>query len=97
MVQPYVPSVDADGETALLWLGGAFSHAIRKGHFLRRGAKLVEGLFAQEDISARTPAPRNWRSPSGCSGPCPVGRTGCCTRGSTWSPGRTDRWCSNWS
>ena len=57
MVKPYVPSVDADGETALLWLGGAFSHAIRKGPLLRRGAKLVEGLFAQEDISARTPAP----------------------------------------
>ena len=57
MVQPYVASVDADGETALLWLGGAFSHAIRKGPLLRRGTKLVEGLFAQEDISARTPAP----------------------------------------
>jgi len=57
MIQPYIPSVDADGETALLWLGGAFSHAIRKGPLLRRGAKLVQGLFAQEDISARTPSP----------------------------------------
>jgi glutathione synthase/RimK-type ligase-like ATP-grasp enzyme len=56
MIQPYVPSVDAEGETALLWLGGAFSHAIRKGPLLRPGAEPVEGLFAPEDISARVPS-----------------------------------------
>jgi glutathione synthase/RimK-type ligase-like ATP-grasp enzyme len=54
MVQPYIHSVDATGETALLWLGGAFSHAIGKGPLLRPGAKPVEGLYAPETICART-------------------------------------------
>jgi glutathione synthase/RimK-type ligase-like ATP-grasp enzyme len=34
MVQPYVHAVDTDGETALVYLGGRFSHAIRKGAVL---------------------------------------------------------------
>jgi O-ureido-D-serine cyclo-ligase len=55
MLQPYLPSVDARGETALLCFDGAFHHAIRKGPLLRRGAGLVEGLFAAEDITPRTP------------------------------------------
>ena len=38
MVQPYVPSVDERGETALLYFGGEFSHAIQKAPLLRRGA-----------------------------------------------------------
>jgi glutathione synthase/RimK-type ligase-like ATP-grasp enzyme len=63
MLQPYLPSVDERGETALLYLGGAFSHAIRKGPILRRdggpmGADdVVMGLFAAESISPREPAP----------------------------------------
>jgi hypothetical protein len=61
MLQPYLPSVDARGETALLYLGGSFSHAIRKGPILRPGAAplaredVVAGLFAAEDISPRAP------------------------------------------
>ena len=53
MLQPYLARVDAHGETAVLYLGGGFSHAIRKGPLLRRGAGLVEGLFAPEDIRPR--------------------------------------------
>ncbi len=34
MVQPYLHAVDTDGETALVYLGGRFSHAIRKGPVL---------------------------------------------------------------
>ena len=34
MVQPYVRSVDSDGETGLLFFGGTFSHAFRKGALL---------------------------------------------------------------
>jgi O-ureido-D-serine cyclo-ligase len=41
----------------VLYLGGAFSHAIRKGPLLRRGAGLVEGLFAPEDIRPRKADP----------------------------------------
>ena len=55
MVQPYLESVDALGETALLYLGGEYSHAIRKGPVLQRGAGLEEGLFAEEDISVQVP------------------------------------------
>ena len=30
MIQPYLPSIESDGELSLLYLGGRFSHAIRK-------------------------------------------------------------------
>jgi O-ureido-D-serine cyclo-ligase len=49
--------VDEQGETALIYLGGEFSHAIRKGPLLRAGAALVEGLFAPEQITARQAPP----------------------------------------
>lgn len=58
MVQPYLHAVDDAGETALLFFGGTYSHAIRKGPILRDGpAEMVEGLFAAEDISPREPRP----------------------------------------
>jgi O-ureido-D-serine cyclo-ligase len=57
MLQPYLACVDAQGETAVLYLGGGFSHAIRKGPLLRRGAGLVAGLFAPEDIRPREAEP----------------------------------------
>jgi O-ureido-D-serine cyclo-ligase len=57
MLQPYLARVDEYGETAVLYLGGSFSHAIRKGPLLRSGAGLVEGLFAPEDIRPRAAAP----------------------------------------
>lgn len=57
MVQPYLDRVDSDGETALLYIGGKYSHAIRKGPLLQKNIELerVHGLYVQEDISARTP------------------------------------------
>ena len=30
MIQPYLPSIETDGEVSLIYLGGRFSHAIRK-------------------------------------------------------------------
>jgi O-ureido-D-serine cyclo-ligase len=57
MLQPYLDRVDENGETALIFLGGEFSHAIRKGPLLRTGAALVEGLFAPEQITPRQPQP----------------------------------------
>lgn len=56
MLQPYLGRVDAQGETAVVYLGGRYSHAFRKGPLLRRGDGLVEGLFAVEDIAPRTPS-----------------------------------------
>ncbi len=40
MVQPYLDAVDSEGETALLYLGGRFSHAIRKGALLEGHGEL---------------------------------------------------------
>lgn len=54
LLQPYLERVDRDGETAVLYLGGRFSHAARKGPLLRAGAAMVKGLFAPEDIRVRT-------------------------------------------
>jgi O-ureido-D-serine cyclo-ligase len=55
MLQPYLTHVDQYGETAIVYIDGRFSHAIRKGPLLRPGAGLVDGLFAAEDITAREP------------------------------------------
>jgi glutathione synthase/RimK-type ligase-like ATP-grasp enzyme len=56
MLQPYLASVETAGETALIYYDGVPSHAFRKGPLLRLDAGLVEGLFAPEEISARTAA-----------------------------------------
>lgn len=55
LLQPYLRSVDEYGETALIFFGGEFSHAIRKGPLLRRGNGPVRALFATEHITPRTP------------------------------------------
>lgn len=56
LVQPYLDTVDTHGETAVVFLDGGYSHAIRKAALLREGAGLVEGLFAEEEITAREPS-----------------------------------------
>jgi glutathione synthase/RimK-type ligase-like ATP-grasp enzyme len=56
LVQPYLPAVDTQGETALLFFDGQYSHAIRKGPLLRRGEGPTDALFAAEQIQARTPS-----------------------------------------
>jgi len=59
MVQPYLAAVDEIGETAQLFIGGEYSHAIRKGPLLVpnvEGEK-EHGLFLKEDISPREPNP----------------------------------------
>lgn len=55
LLQPYLPSVDQAGETALIHFNGVFSHAIRKGPLLQRDAGPTEKLFAPEAITARAP------------------------------------------
>ncbi len=62
LVQPYVASVDTRGETALVYLDGAFSHAMRKGPLLREGAGLVDGLFAAEEMTAARGEPGRARA-----------------------------------
>jgi hypothetical protein len=55
MVQPYIPSVDIEGETALIYVGGRFSHAIRKGPLLGRGEGVRQDRDRREVISPRAP------------------------------------------
>lgn len=35
LIQPYLPLIEASGETSLIYLGGSYSHAIRKSPLLR--------------------------------------------------------------
>jgi O-ureido-D-serine cyclo-ligase len=57
LVQPYLSRVDTEGEAALIFFGGQFSHSIGKGALLRPGAGATSGLFAAETITARTALP----------------------------------------
>ena len=58
MIQPYLEAVDTIGETALVFIGGEFSHAVCKGQMLRldtEGEK-VAGLYVVEEITPRSPS-----------------------------------------
>lgn len=55
MTQPYLEAVDHDGETGLLFYGGRFSHAFRKGALLAADAAPREAPEVEEDISPRAP------------------------------------------
>ncbi len=52
MVQPYLADVDTAGETGLVYLGGAFSHAFRKLAILAEPAEFEGGLMAVETSRA---------------------------------------------
>lgn len=56
MVQPYLPGVDEVGESALLYCGGQFSHAVRKGPLLTGPDPEVAGLYRDEEIEPREPS-----------------------------------------
>jgi O-ureido-D-serine cyclo-ligase len=56
LVQPYLPRVDREGETALIYIEGVFSHAVRKGALLPARGPATADLFAREDITRRLPA-----------------------------------------
>ena len=54
MVQPYQSSIDEMGETGLVYFGGQFSHAFRKGAILGAQSRIANSLFVQEEISHTT-------------------------------------------
>jgi glutathione synthase/RimK-type ligase-like ATP-grasp enzyme len=59
MLQPYLSAVDVSGESALLYLGGTFSHSALKGPLLAAGARPIPleiggDYDAREQISPRT-------------------------------------------
>ncbi|HEY6747650.1 MAG TPA: hypothetical protein VI357_18260 [Mycobacteriales bacterium] len=56
MVQPYLAGVDTDGEAALVYVGGAYSHTLRKAAVLRHGdAAETDELWRPEEITERAP------------------------------------------
>jgi glutathione synthase/RimK-type ligase-like ATP-grasp enzyme len=57
MVQPYLSAVDSAGETAQLYFGGTFSHAIRKGAMLDGPYDGSAELYKAERIAPREPDP----------------------------------------
>ncbi len=59
MVQPYLRGIEEDGETSLVYLGGEFSHAIRKGAMLEgpdRGVRLPHETSPGLEPRGPTPA-----------------------------------------
>jgi hypothetical protein len=56
MTQPYISSVDTDGETAMLYFAGKFSHAICKGPLLAAGEGVRQDREGREHITPRTPS-----------------------------------------
>jgi glutathione synthase/RimK-type ligase-like ATP-grasp enzyme len=54
MVQPYLEGVDEHGETALIFVGGEFSHAARKAAILSRDMSWSTGLYADEKVVPTT-------------------------------------------
>jgi len=57
MIQPYLSAVDEHGETALIFMGGEFSHAARKAPILSRDMSWSTGLYADEKITPTTATP----------------------------------------
>jgi hypothetical protein len=59
LVQPYLDAIDTVGETALIYVDGEFSHAVRKDPLLPAAiVHPVEGpsLYVEETIEARAPS-----------------------------------------
>ncbi|MGH1565069.1 ATP-grasp domain-containing protein [Mumia sp. DW29H23] len=54
MLQPYVASVDAQGETAVLFAGGDYSHAVIKGALLAPGEGVRDDRDSRERITPTT-------------------------------------------
>ena len=50
MVQPYLPGIDTEGETSLVFLGDRFSHAVRREPLLGSGG--VRGAVVVADVLA---------------------------------------------
>lgn len=56
LVQPYLAGVDHHGETAVVYVGDAYSHGLRKGAILVPGVEFVEGLYREESMDGREPS-----------------------------------------
>lgn len=57
MVQPYLPRVEAEGEVAVIYLGGVYSHAIRRGALLSRPGLRSDQDAPLLDVRPHQPSP----------------------------------------
>ena len=57
IIQPYVASIDEEGELALVFIDGAFSHAMRKGAMLNAVENDRSQLFRAEQMSLAAASP----------------------------------------
>jgi glutathione synthase/RimK-type ligase-like ATP-grasp enzyme len=57
MIQPYVESIDDEGERALVFIDGAFSHAMTKGVMLNTRAEDRDAHFRRKQMSVATGEP----------------------------------------
>ncbi|MEU5700118.1 ATP-grasp domain-containing protein [Streptomyces aurantiacus] len=57
MVQPYVRSIDTAGERALVFFGGRFLHAIRKGAVLEPGTAFDDDKVPHPNLRTWQPSP----------------------------------------
>ncbi|UZI28279.1 ATP-grasp domain-containing protein [Streptomyces sp. VB1] len=53
LTQPYQHAVDAHGELSLIYLDGAYSHAVRRSALLKPGAEAQGGLFTTATVTPR--------------------------------------------
>ena len=90
MVQPYLEAVDHEGEIALLYTGGVFSHAVRKAPILAPGGGAGPRVSTSRSGSP-PPSPSREElelAERALAAVCRSRETSCCTRGSTSFPAR---------
>jgi glutathione synthase/RimK-type ligase-like ATP-grasp enzyme len=56
MVQPYLDGVETHGETGLVYLGGSYSHSVRKAPLLLSGQPPGEALYLEEQVEPARPS-----------------------------------------
>jgi len=62
MVQPYLDSVDLVGESTLIFVGGRFSHAVRRGAMLYDGGRRQPG---EQEVAAAVASPAELSAANG--------------------------------
>ena len=55
LIQPYQPAVDEEGEIALIYFGGNYSHAVRKEALLRSDVGVIDRLWERQMITRAVP------------------------------------------
>jgi glutathione synthase/RimK-type ligase-like ATP-grasp enzyme len=56
MVQPYLDGIETHGETGLLYIGGSYSHSVRKAPLLLPGQAPGDALYLEEQIERAQPS-----------------------------------------